>query len=139
MLQVSLVGILLFYISKNDLPESLKFGDPYMFADDLKTLADAMTREQIQSDLGAILNWVSTNGMSLGPDICYKTEFRGTKYQKSVSTISFEETEEVKDLSIFVKRNLNWSAHASRRLKKTTMFYSPSGGTSPTLVNPTLS
>ena len=63
MLQGSLVGPLLFSISIND-PESLKMSDPYIFVDDVKILAIAKTKDEIQSDLNAIANWVGTNGMT---------------------------------------------------------------------------
>ena len=89
----------------------------------LKILAVAKT----QSDLEAISNLVDTNGMSLAPDKWYTLEFRGTYYQYEVGNISFEDTEEVKDLGIFVKKGLNWSAHDSRSLKKPTVFCSLSG------------
>ena len=56
--------------------------------------------------------------MSLVPDKRYKLEFTGTNCQYKVGNISFEDTEEVKDLGIFVKKDLNWSAHDSSRLKK---------------------
>ena len=102
--QGSLVGPLLFCIFINDLPEALKFSDPYIFADDLKILAVAKTQAQIKSHLEAISNWVDTNGMSLAPDKCYKLEFRGTNCQYKVGNINFEDTEEVKDLGIFVKK-----------------------------------
>ena len=55
--------------------------------------------------------------MSLAPNKCYKLEFRGTNCQYKVGNINFEDTEEVKDLGIFVKKDLNWSAHVSSRLK----------------------
>ena len=84
----------------NDLSEALKFSDPYTFADDLKILAVAKTQEQIKSDLEAISNWVDTNEMSLAPEKCYKLEIRGTNWQYKVGNISFEDTEEVKDLGI---------------------------------------
>ena len=71
-----------------------------------------------QGQWDAISNSVDTNGMSLAPNKCYKIEFRGTICQNKVGNISFEDAEEVKDLGIFVKKDLSWSAHASRRLKK---------------------
>ena len=121
------MGPLLICFFINDLPEPLKFSDPYIFADDLKILAVAKTQVQKKFDLEAISNLVDTNGMSLAPDKWYTLEFRGTYYQYEVGNISFEDTEEVKDLGIFVKKSLNWSAHDSRSLKKPTVFCSLSG------------
>ena len=85
-------------------PEALKFSDPYIFADDLNILAVAKTQGQIKSDLEAISNWVDTNGLSVAPDKCYKLEFRGTNCLYKDGNINFEDTEEVKDLGIFVKK-----------------------------------
>ena len=42
--------------------------------------------------------------MSLAPDKGYKLELRGTNCQYKVGNFSFEDTEEVKDLGIFVKK-----------------------------------
>ena len=83
------MGPLLICVFINDLPEALKFSDPYIFADDLKILAVAKTQEQIISDLEAISNSVDTNGIVLAPDKCYKLEFRGTNCQYKVGDISF--------------------------------------------------
>ena len=49
--QGSLIGPLFFCIFINDLPEVLKFSDPYIFADDLKLLAVNVDTKDIQQDL----------------------------------------------------------------------------------------
>ena len=63
-----------------------------------------MSQEQLKSDLEAVWNWVDTNGISLAQDKCYQLEFRGINYQYKVGNMSFEDTEEVKDLVIFVEK-----------------------------------
>ena len=45
--------------------------------------------------------------MSSAPDKCCKLEFRGTYCQYKIRNTTFEDAEEVKDLSIFVKRKIS--------------------------------
>ena len=59
--QGSLLGSLLFCILTNDLPDVLKFSDPYLFADDLKILSIGYSDTDFQEDKNAVQNWVATN------------------------------------------------------------------------------
>ena len=79
--QESLIGPLFFCIFINDLPEALKFSDPYIFADDVKLLAVNVDTKDIQQDLKSVENWVDKNKMSLALDKCFKVEFRGNKHE----------------------------------------------------------
>ena len=74
--QGSLIGPLFFCIFINDLPEVLKFSDPYIFADYLKLLAVNVDTKGIQQDLKSVQNWVDKNKMSLALDKSFKVEFR---------------------------------------------------------------
>ena len=56
--QGSLIGPLLFCTFINDLPELLKFSDPYKYADDLKLLAVNLVTKDIQQDLKSVENWL---------------------------------------------------------------------------------
>ena len=67
----------------------------------------------------ATSSWVETNGMSLAPDKCYKLEFRGTNCQYKVGKHQFwGRRRSQRPRHLCKKKDLNWSAHASRRLKK---------------------
>ena len=85
-----------------DLPESLKFRDLYSFGDDLKTVAIAKTKEEIQTKWKSFSNWVDNNRKILKPDKSYKLEFRGTSTENVVGNISLEDLDDVEDLSVIV-------------------------------------
>ena len=59
--QGSPLGPLLICTFINDLPGLLKFGEPFVFADDLKLLFTGKADWQIQEDLNSIQHWVKTN------------------------------------------------------------------------------
>ena len=61
--QGSLLGPLLFCTLINDLPDVLRFSDPYLFADDLKILSIGYSDTEFQEDINAVQNWVATNKM----------------------------------------------------------------------------
>ena len=77
--QGSLLGPLLFCIFINDLPDALKFSDPFIFVDDLKILAIGKDHWTIQEDLESIAKWVRSNKMELALDKCAQKTFRGKK------------------------------------------------------------
>ena len=63
--QGSLLGSLLFCIFVKDLPAVVKFGNPFLFADDFKLLADGNLETEIKSDLEQIARWVKENKTSV--------------------------------------------------------------------------
>ena len=77
--QGSLLGPLLFCIRINNLPDVLRFSDPYLFADDLKTLTIGYSDTERQEDKNAVQNWVATNKMELPVDKCAVRNIRGPK------------------------------------------------------------
>ena len=75
--QGSLLGPLLLGILINDLPDVLRFSDPYLFADDLKILSIGYSDTEFQEDINAVQNWVATNKMELAVDKCAILNIRG--------------------------------------------------------------
>ena len=116
--QGSLLGPLLFCIFINDLPEVLKFSEPYIFADDLKLLSIKKTSIEIQEDLDKIQQWVTENKMELALDKCAKVSFRGGDANSMLFGVVLGTSMVVKDLGIFVSGDLSWKVHIETRLKK---------------------
>ena len=77
--QGSLLGPLLFFILKFDLPDVLKFSNAYLFADDIEIISVNRSYVQVQLDLDSIDNWVTKNKMSPAMLNCFKIIFRGIK------------------------------------------------------------
>ena len=67
----SLLGPLLFCIFVNYLPAVVKFGDPFLFADDFELLAHVNLEIDIQSGPEQIAQWVKENKMELAPNKCF--------------------------------------------------------------------
>ena len=63
--QGSLLGPLMFCIFINDLPDAMKFSDPFIIADDLKILAIGKDHWTLQEVLDSIATWVRSNKMKL--------------------------------------------------------------------------
>ena len=57
----SLPGPLPFCILISDLPDVIRFSDPYLFADDLKILSMGYSDTEFQEAMNAVQNWVATN------------------------------------------------------------------------------
>ena len=116
--QGSLIGPLIFCIFINDLPEVLKFSDPYIFADDLKLLAVNVDTKDIQQDLKSVENWVDKNKMSLALDKCFKVEFRGNQHEFILCETAVESSNVIKDLGKHVSKHLTWTTHIDSRMSK---------------------
>ena len=76
--QGSLLGPLLYCIFINDLPDSLRFSQPYIFADDLKLLYTGQIQLDAQSDLSSIEKWVELNQMKLAIEKCGMLTLKGS-------------------------------------------------------------
>ena len=116
--QGSLLCPLLFCIFINDLPEALKFSDPFMFADDLKILAIGKDHWTIQEDLDKIATWVKSNKMERALDKCAQITFREKVRNFDIVGEHLANADTVKDLGIHLKDDLSWSKHIEEQLRK---------------------
>ena len=116
--QGSLLGTLLFCIFINDLPDLLKFSDPYIYIDDLKLLTVNTDLIKVQQDLKSIDDWVKENKMALALDKCSQLEFRGRAHDLQLSGSKLESSTEAKDLALIVDYKLSWNKHIDMRLTK---------------------
>ena len=116
--QGSLLGPLLFCILINDLPDVLRFSDPYLFADDLKILAIGYSDTEFQEDINAVQNWVATNKMELAVDKFATLNIRGPEKDFELLSQNLNSLQAVKDLGINVSKKLTWSAHINARHNK---------------------
>ena len=116
--QGSLLGPLLFCIFINDLPDRLKFSDPYIYADDLKLLTVNTDLIKVQQDLKSIDDWVKENKMALVLDKCSQLVFRGRAHDLQLSGSKLESSTEAKDLGLIVDYKLFWNKHIDMRLTK---------------------
>ena len=113
-----MIGPLFFCIFINDLPEVLKFSDPYIFADDLKLLAVNVDTKDIQQDLKSVENWVDKNKMSLALDKCFKVEIRVNQHEFILRETAVESSNVIEDLGIHVSKHLTWTTHIDSRISK---------------------
>ena len=73
----SLLGPLLFSIFVNDLPVVVKFGNPFLFADDFKLLAHGNLESEIESDLEQVARWVKESKVEMTPKKCSQLAIKG--------------------------------------------------------------
>ena len=105
--QGSLLGPLLFCILINDLPDVLRFSDPYLFADDLKILSIGYSDTEFQEDINAVQKWVATNKMELAVDKCEILNIRGPEKDFELLNQNLNSLQAVKDLGININARLN--------------------------------
>ena len=116
--QGSLIGPLFFCIFINDLPEVLKFSDPYIFADGLKLLVVNVDTRDIQQDLKSVENWVDKNKMSRALEKCFKVEYRRNQHELILCETAVESPNVIKNLGIHVSKRLAWATHIDSSMSK---------------------
>ena len=135
--QGSVIGSLLFLIIINDLPEYLFYSEPFLYADDLKSIV-INNKEIFQLDLDNFTNWGVENKMSFAvKDLkCFIVTFRGTtEEQFYLSNLPLLGLTSAKDLGLMVTSNLSWSTHILGKIREAnTVFFFIKRNTSSTQI-----
>ena len=121
--QGSLLGPLLFCIFVNDLPAVVKFGDPFLFADDLKLLAHGNFEAEIQSDFEQVARRVNENKMELTPNKCFQLVVKGRIPSFRNAGGPLESSNSAIDLGLVVNALLTWSGHLNNQSKRSTRHF----------------
>ena len=124
--QGSRLGPLLFLIYINDLPNSLNYATPRMFADDTSVRYASNSAEELQnvinSELESLNKWLITNKLSLN---IVKTEFMIIGSRQRIRNLNDEidielngniinKIDSVKSLGVDIDSHLTWSVHIYR-------------------------
>ena len=124
--QCSRLGPLLFLIYINDLPNSLNYATPRMFADDTSVSYASNSAEELQnvinSELESLNKWLITNKLSLN---IVKTEFMIIGSRQRIRNLNDEidielngniinKIDSVKSLGVDIDSHLTWSVHIYR-------------------------
>jgi hypothetical protein len=124
--QGSRLGPLLFLIYINDLPNSLNYATPRMFADDTSVSYASNSAEELQnvinSELESLNKWLITNKLSLN---IVKTEFMIIGSRQRIRNLNDEidielngniinKIDSVKSLGVDIDSHLTWSVHIYR-------------------------
>ena len=125
--QGSVLGPLLFLIYINDLPKSLRYGLPFIFADDTALIYvernPKALQKRINIDMKLLLRWLKANKISLNVD---KTEIIIFKHKLKKITFDFKIKLDgkrlvfkdcVNYLGVLIDSQLNWSHHQEKVAK----------------------
>ena len=116
--QGSHLGPILFNVFVNDLPGSLLYSRPFMYADDLKfcrVIKSPGDTLLLQADLDRIVEWCCLNEMALNSSKCCVVQFcRGgavIPFQYHVNNIVLQVKCEISDLGVIFDKKLTFISH----------------------------
>ena len=117
--QGSILGLLLFLIYINDLPNCLKFPKPRMFADDTTVTTSGIsivqTIQNVNRDMVNLCEWLIANKLSLNIGKTEHTASDDTLNKISDSTVIYladkpiKRVRKSKSLGVYVDERLSWS------------------------------
>ena len=118
--QGSVLGPLLFLLFINDLPNNIR-NKVFMFADDLKLVADATNINDISSDLIELENWEDLWQLRFNASKCKVMHLQPNEnpcLEYRLNNVVLETVEYEKDLGLTVSNTLKWDEHIKNSLSK---------------------
>ena len=116
--QGSILGALLFCIFLNDLPTSLRFSTPYLYAADAKFFFVSKSIQETQNEVDRVSLWVTGNKMSLAAEKCCYIAFKGQSLSLTMKNSTLEQPTNLTDLGVQLTGNLKVAKHLESRLAK---------------------
>ena len=118
--QGSILGLLLFLIYINDLPNVCDNTMPFLFADDTNLFISGENSQKLyeaaNNDLNAIAEWLKVNRLSLNVKKTHYMVFSNTKITSANNELKIEgetisEVTKTKFLGVIIDNRLNWQHH----------------------------
>ena len=122
--QGSHLGPLLFVLYLNDLPSVIRFSNILMFADDVKLFCSLNTLNSslnLQHDLHSLVNWCSSNGMTLNLKKCKKLTLSRTRpisIDYFIGSHKLDSVDSFTDLGIILDTKLRFHLHIESSVNK---------------------
>ena len=120
--QGSILGPLLFAIYINYMPDLLVNSDCYFFADDSKLLSHGIDLHSLDSivqvDIDVFDNWSHINKIKFNLSKCKVIDFSfkpDSNINVTLQKISVESVDFIKDLGLYVDKNLNWKEQIDKK------------------------
>ena len=118
--QGSVLGPLLFLLFINDLPENIK-NKVFLFADDLKMIANALRKDLVDEDLRVLEDWEDTWSLRFNSEKCKILHLDRNENPSNEYTIHgdiLETIESEKDLGLVVSSNFKWDEQIKSSIAK---------------------
>ena len=118
--QGSVLGPLLFLLFINDLPENIK-NKVFLFADDLKMIANALRKDLVDEDLRVLEDWEDTWSLRFNSEKCKTLHLDRNENPSNEYTIHgdiLETIESEKDLGLVVSSNFKWDEQIKSSIAK---------------------
>ena len=124
--QGSILGPTLFIMYINDVLSSIQYSELLLFADDAKLFREISSIDDcllLQHDINNFYSWCDTWRMQLNIEKCYTMNFSlkrkyNIEFDYSINNDNLDHVNEIKDLGVYFKPNLNFSFHISKIVTK---------------------